>query len=229
MLQFYYHPLSPLARRVWLTLLEKNIEFEPIVVNLDRGEQLKPEFLAINPFRKVPAIVDGDFKLIESMAIMEYLEAKYPQPSLLPQQPEALAKIKMAQMVVSNELVSKVIPLILNDPQSIETAKAKRHLKRVCQFLTDLLGDKNYFGGNHLTLGDIVVGNSLVLIDLLDLDLTSFPQLQAYIYRLMKREAWQTVQPNREQIALWQKYITNLVAKKSHIQKRSQNFYNSKL
>ena len=64
MLEFYYHPLSPLARRVWITLLEKNIKFQPIIVNLDRGEQLKPEFLQLNPFHHVPVIIDNNFKFL---------------------------------------------------------------------------------------------------------------------------------------------------------------------
>ena len=99
MLKLYYHPLSPLARRVWISLLEKKLEFEPIVVNLDRGEQLKPEFLELNPFHHVPILVDEDFRIIESLAIMDYLEAKYPEISLLPSDPKTLAKVKMAQMV----------------------------------------------------------------------------------------------------------------------------------
>ena len=59
MLKFYYHPLSSLARRVWIGLLEKNIPFELIQVSLKDGEQFKPEFLAINPFHHVPVIVDN--------------------------------------------------------------------------------------------------------------------------------------------------------------------------
>lgn len=57
MLTFYYHPLSPVARRVWLFLLEKEIPFHPVVVDL-RQEQFTPEFLTLNPFHHVPVIVD---------------------------------------------------------------------------------------------------------------------------------------------------------------------------
>ena len=84
MLKFYYHPLSPLARRVWIALLEKNIAFEPIIVNLKEGEQFQPEFLKLNPFHHVPVIIDNSFRVIESLAILDYLEAKYPTPALLP-------------------------------------------------------------------------------------------------------------------------------------------------
>jgi glutathione S-transferase len=56
MLKFYYATISANSQRVWITLLEKQIAFEPIIVNLD-GEQFQSEFTAINPLQQVPAIV----------------------------------------------------------------------------------------------------------------------------------------------------------------------------
>jgi glutathione S-transferase len=53
MLTFYYHPLSPIARRVWICLLEKQIPFESKIVQLQHKEQFEPEFLALNPFHHV--------------------------------------------------------------------------------------------------------------------------------------------------------------------------------
>ena len=107
MLRFYYHPLSPISRRVWIALLEKALPFEPILVNLN-GEQRKPKFLALNPFQHVPVLVDGELRVLESVAIMDYLEAKYPEPSLMPQSPEAIAQTRMVQLVTMNELTTKL-------------------------------------------------------------------------------------------------------------------------
>jgi glutathione S-transferase len=215
MLQFYYHPLSPLARRVWLALLEKKLNFEPIIVNLDRGEQLKPEFLQLNPFHHVPVLVDDDIKVIESLAILDYLECKYPEISLLPNDAAILAKVKMVQMVANHELGSQIIPLILDDSKSIKTAKAKRHLKRICQFFSDILEDNLFFGGKEFTVGDIVVGNSLLLINKLGFDFEQFPSLDSYCQRLMERDIWQKVQPNQEQIELWKQVVRNLLINRS--------------
>ncbi len=83
MLKFYYHPLSPIARRVWLALLEKKIPFESFIVDLKNDEQHHPNYLQLNPFHHVPVIIDDNFRLIESLAILDYLESKYPTPSLL--------------------------------------------------------------------------------------------------------------------------------------------------
>ncbi|KAM3092152.1 glutathione S-transferase family protein [Phormidesmis sp. 146-12] len=108
MLTFYYNPLSPNVRRVWLALLEKDIPFEPVSVQLN-GDQLQPKFLTVNPFHHIPAIVDDGFTVIESLAILDYLEAKYPTPSLLPQDAQELAIVRMTQMVTVNELFPEVI------------------------------------------------------------------------------------------------------------------------
>jgi glutathione S-transferase len=214
MLRFYYHPLSPLARRVWIALLEKKLDFEAIIVNLDRGEQLKPEFLQLNPFHHVPVLVDDNLRIIESLAILDYLEFKYPEVSLLPKDAATLSKVKMAQMVANNELGSLIIPFIFNDVQSIRVSQAKRKLKRVCNFLSELLADNSYYGGDLFTIGDIVVGNSLILVKKLGFDYNSFTSLNAYCQRLMEREAWQIAQPDREQIEIWKPFVKALIAKK---------------
>ncbi|MGF1541623.1 MAG: glutathione S-transferase family protein [Pleurocapsa sp.] len=213
MLQFYYHPLSPFARRVWITLLEKQLNFEPIIVNLERGEQLKPKFLQLNPFRRIPLVVDGKFQIIESLAIMDYLEVKYPENPLLPGNPELLAKVKMAQSITNHELGSPVISLIFNDTDSIKIAKAKRKLNRICKFLSELLDEAAYFGGDRLSLGDIVAGNGLILINKLGFNFENFPKIDRYCQRLMKREAWQTTQPSSQQIEVWKTVARTLIKK----------------
>ncbi len=72
MLKLYYTPISLNSRRVWVALLEKQIAFEPLALNLD-GDQFKPDFLAINPFHRIPVLVDEDLTLVESLAILDYL------------------------------------------------------------------------------------------------------------------------------------------------------------
>ncbi len=214
MLQFYYHPLSPLARRVWLALLEKNLDFEPLLVHLDQGEQFKPSFFRLNPFHHVPVLVDGPLTLIESLAILDYLELKYPDISLLPHNPQTFAQVKMAQMVTNSELGSHLIPFLLHELDSIQVAQAQRHLQILCKFLSALLGDRLYFGGHQFTLGDIVAGNGLILISRLGFDLQPFSPLHDYCQRLMEREPWQIAQPSLEQIDSWKQIVRALIHQK---------------
>src|SRR5258708_1420392 len=82
-LTFYYGSGSPYAWRVWLALEHKAIAYELRAVSFSAGDLTKPEYLAINPRHKVPAIADGDFSLYESAAILEYLEEQYPAGKML--------------------------------------------------------------------------------------------------------------------------------------------------
>jgi glutathione S-transferase len=77
-LTFYYGAGSPYTWRVWLALEHKSIPHERKVLSFSEGDLQKPEFQAINPRGKVPAIVDGAMRLYESAAIVEYLEDAYP-------------------------------------------------------------------------------------------------------------------------------------------------------
>ncbi|MCK9193210.1 MAG: glutathione S-transferase N-terminal domain-containing protein, partial [Nevskia sp.] len=75
MLKFYYHP-SPNPAKIALFLEESGLPYELIPVDTRKGEQFSPEFLAINPNGKTPALVDGDAKVFDSNAILLYLAEK---------------------------------------------------------------------------------------------------------------------------------------------------------
>src|SRR5215467_7920006 len=75
MIKFYYS-LAPNPMKVALFLEEAGLPYEPIPVDTRKGEQHKPEYLAINPNAKVPAIVDGDVTVLDSNAILLYLGEK---------------------------------------------------------------------------------------------------------------------------------------------------------
>jgi len=74
----YYGSGSPYAWRVQLALEHKALPYERRVLSFSAGDTRKPEFLALNPRHRVPVIVDGDFVLYESNAIVEYLDEAYP-------------------------------------------------------------------------------------------------------------------------------------------------------
>ena len=83
-LTLYYASGSPYAWRVWLALEHKRIPYELRTLSFDAGDLKKPEFLAVNPRHRVPAIRDDGFALYESAAIVEYLEDTSPgEPRLL--------------------------------------------------------------------------------------------------------------------------------------------------
>ena len=77
-LTLYYGSGSPYAWRVQLALEHKALTYELKVLSFSAGDTRKPEFIALNPRHQVPVLVDGDFVLYESNAIVEYLEEAYP-------------------------------------------------------------------------------------------------------------------------------------------------------
>lgn len=206
MLTFYYHPLSPIARRVWLALLEKEIPFTPHIVNLKDGEQRSPEFLALNPFHHVPVIVDGDLRLFESIAILDYLEAEYPTPSLLPETHAAQAQMKMVQMVTVNELVPK-LSFLINADQVPLTQELSRHIETVLTFLNGELDEHPYFGGERLNLADITVGATIPVLHRMGLELNAYSSLQRWCQTITARPAWVETSPSDVALSLWKRWI----------------------
>jgi len=75
---------SQAAFRVRIALNLKGLTREDTVIDLDRGDQFKPEYKVQNPQAVVPTLYDGNAKLFQSVAILEYLEEKYPNPAILP-------------------------------------------------------------------------------------------------------------------------------------------------
>lgn len=220
MLTFYYHPLSPIARRVWLALLEKEIPFTPHVVNLKDGEQRSPEFLDLNPFHHVPVIVDGDLRLFESIAILEYLEATYPTPSLLPSEIAAQARMKMVQMVTVNELMPK-LSFVINADQVPLTPEVSSHIETVLTFLNGELGDRPYFGGETLNLADITVGATIPLLHRMGLALSAYLSLHRWCQTIRTRPAWVETAPSDAALAVWQKWIQRQIRINLNRQKRA--------
>lgn len=218
MLTFYYAPLSLNARRVWVALLEKQIAFNPILVKLD-GEQFSPEFSAINPLQRVPVIVDNGCRVVESLAILDYLEVKYPEPSLLPNQPQALAKVRMAENLILHEIQPATLPLMRQLMQMpIESEKIKIAQERIRVVLNffeqDLIEGNPYFLGNQLTLADIVAGTALSVLPLFGFELSNYPKLQVWIEELNQRPSWQQTTPKPEELAAAQASIREILQRR---------------
>ncbi|MEQ8969461.1 MAG: glutathione S-transferase family protein [Coleofasciculus sp. C1-SOL-03] len=213
MLTFYYHPLSPIARRVWIALLEKGIPFEPVIVNLN-GEQFQPEFLSLNPFHHVPVLVDGELRILESLAILDYLEAKYPSRSLLPQTPEAIAQMRMVQMVTTNELTPKLPGLAIASDSSEPNAATVEQIATVLNFLTQQLGELAYFGGNDLSLADITAGTAFPLLTRLGIELQGHPAIAAWYKRITARPSWQQTELDDNDFNTWKRFVSLMIKRR---------------
>jgi glutathione S-transferase len=217
MLTLYHAPISPNSRRVWITLLEKGLEFELVEMKID-GDQFKPEFLAISPFHHIPALVDDGFNIVESLAILDYLEAKYPTPAMLPKDAKDLAIARMVQLVTVNELLpatTTFLPQFLGlpggDPEKIEQAQQK--ITTVLKFFESLLDNRPYFASHNLTLAEAVAGTVVTWLPSINgVSLSDYPKLSAWCDRLMARPAWQTTEATPEAIEAFKSIVVARMA-----------------
>ncbi len=218
MIQFYYTSISVNARRVWIALLEKQLAFEPILVNLDGG-QFEPGFTALNPLQRVPVLVDNGLRIVESIAILDYLEAKYPTPPLMPIHPSAIALVRMVMMIAVNELQPATLPLtrplvgLKTETHKLESAQ--QQISTVLKFYEDLLQGQLFFGGEQLSLADIVAGSLVPSMPTYGFSLEAYPQLQAWSERLNSRSSWQQTTPEPEAISAALPAIKKILERRS--------------
>ncbi|MDA0238785.1 MAG: maleylacetoacetate isomerase [Proteobacteria bacterium] len=105
-MQLYDYFRSGAAYRTRIGLNIKGLEYEQISVHLtkDGGEQYKADYAAVNPQMLVPTLIDGDLKLTQSLAIMEYLDEVYPEPRLLPSDVAGRARVRALAQIIACEV-----------------------------------------------------------------------------------------------------------------------------
>lgn len=209
MLKFYYQKLSLYSRPVWITLLEKQLSFEPVELSLD-GDQWQPEFLAINPFGRVPVIVDDNFSIFESLAILDYLELQYPNPALLPTDIKTLTIIRMTKLLAMHELIPAMLTRIRVSDRETTTQRANQQIIAMLDFLEKHLIGNSYLAGDRITYAEIVAGSLVSWLPYLNITLSNHPKVKLWSNQLMQRPAWQATQPNPEIIQNWLKRIQKL-------------------
>lgn len=160
-------------------LNELGVPYESVVLDLQAGDQHKPEFRAINPIGKVPAIVDGDTRVWESGAILLYIEDKYGKK---PQTPEARAEL-YSWVMYANATLTPVVA----DEKMRET-----QFDRVVKPLDEVLSGRQFLVGSDLTVADVAVASVLGWSAMvLKVSYGAYPSVMAYVGRMTQRPAFQ--------------------------------------
>jgi glutathione S-transferase len=164
----YGSSLSPYARKVLAFAAEKGIELELQPTGFPNPSA---EFLDASPFRKMPALRDGEFTLADSTAIVHYLEALHPEPELIPAEPKLRAKTiwfdEFSDTILTacgakmffNRIVA---PRFMGRDGDLEAAeRAERdELPPILDYLERVVPDAgDFLVGNRLTLADIAVAS----------------------------------------------------------------------
>jgi maleylpyruvate isomerase len=102
--KLYGYWRSSAAYRVRIALGLKHIDVEQAFVHLRKGEQRAPEFLELNPMGLVPALIEGETVLTQSLAIIEYLDETHPAPPLLPKSPAERARVRALALAIACDI-----------------------------------------------------------------------------------------------------------------------------
>ena len=206
-MKLYYHPNSPNCVNVLATANHLGIQLDFQLVDLLKGAQKDPAYLKINPNGRVPTLVDGDFVLWESNAIMQYIASKKPNNSLWPAGDKVRADIARWQFwqafhwtratgtLVWENMIKKFLNAGAPDPAKIK--EAEELFNSLAAVLDGHLKENQYLVGGGLTLADFSVAAPLIYAQPARFPLEKYANVRAWYGRVEKLDAWKKALPPR--------------------------------
>ena len=194
MIKLYGQFLSRAPRCLW-AVEEIGVEYEHISVSQMNGETQTPEFLAVNPNGKVPALVDGDLHLFESMAINLYLAQKYGK-SLWPAdqngQAEAIQWSIWAMTEIEPPLIAMLEEIMFKEEGERDQdriANAKEQIDRPLKVLNDALASSEWLVGEAFSIADLNVSSVLSLAGLVQFSVADYAHVERWSTACWSRPA----------------------------------------
>ena len=190
MMNLYSGTTCPFSHRCRIVLYEKQMDFQVIDVDLFN----KPEDIAvINPYNRVPVLVDRDLILYESNIINEYIDERFPHPQLMPGDPVDRARVRLFLLNFEKELFVHVGTLESRASKSNEKAleKARAHIRdRLTQLAPVFLKNK-YMLGENFSMLDVAIAPLLWRLDYYGIELSkNAAPLLKYAERIFSRPAY---------------------------------------
>ena len=191
---------STFSRRVRIALREKGLELEEL--ETDKDARAAPEYRALNPYGRIPTLVDGELVLYETSAILEYLELCHPQPALVPSAPALRARCTMHLKLCDIEFTPHAIniqrPKRLQDESTWdreEFARCSSAIAAHYEILERQRAGKTYLVAERFTWADLAYLPFLHFHELLEVPLP--PNIAAWWQRLRERESARATEPSR--------------------------------
>jgi len=161
-IKLYYHPLSTYSRRVLIALIEKRISHERIALDMPARQHKQPDYLALNPYGRVPTLEENGFVLYESTAILDYLEATRPSPALAPADARGRALVdmhmKLCDLQMTRPWAAIVFPkrfLPKERWNEAAMAEARAEVEKHLAMLERQLAGRQFLVGDQFTLADV--------------------------------------------------------------------------
>lgn len=196
----YGSSMSPYVRKVLAFAAEKDIVLDSRPTGID---DQTPEFRAASPFGKMPALVDGDYGLADSSAIIHYLEAKHPEPPLIPADARTRGRaiwwdefadtllMGCLQKLFFNRVVAPVFLKRAGKPEVADSAELNE-LPPLLRYLEGQLPGTGFLVGEELTLADLAVASPLANLEHMGMTIDSgtYPRLATYVQRILSRPSF---------------------------------------
>ena len=201
----YTNPHSSNSRRVTMTALLLDVPLETRLVKNMKDPAERAALLEVNPNGKVPVLVDGDFVLWESCAIMQYLAELTPDQTLYPIELEARLDVNRwlfwcvqhwapALGVLNWE--NHIKPMMGFGPtNALEVARGEAETARFAQVLDEHLAGRQWVSGDSLTLADIALATPLASSVPAKMPVAQYEHLQAWFAQVRGLDAWRRTQP----------------------------------
>lgn len=199
-MKLYDYPQCPFGQKVRIVLAEKELSYELVNVDLRRGEQKRPEFLKLNPFGKVPVLVDEDVVIYDSTIINEYLEDEYPHPRLMPEDSQGRSRTRQFEDYADLAFILPVGVLMneVRKPEAerdVERVKRSRdEIERALAFLNANLGEQPFLGGDF-SVADAAFAPRMMVLRAVGVELKpQWEPLKRWIDRLAERVSLQRLE-----------------------------------
>lgn len=200
---------SSASFRVRIALHLKGLQYEPVPVNLLKGDQFAEGFARMNPTELVPVLEHGTTRLTQSLAIIEYLEERYPQPPLLPRVPELRAYVRAAALSVACEIHPlnnlRVLRYLVRDLALSEDQKngwyrhwVERGLAQLEAFVLAEGRSGRFMWADHVTLADVLLVPQIFNARRFDCQLDHVPTLMRIFDHCMQESAFEAARPERQ-------------------------------
>tara|TARA_Y100000389_G_scaffold28593_1_gene24445 strand:- start:13 stop:624 length:612 start_codon:yes stop_codon:yes gene_type:complete len=201
-MKLYDNKMANSPRKVRMFLAEKNItNVEMIEINMMEGEHKTPEYRAIAPNSRIPALqLDDGTVIMESTAICRYLESLHPEPNLFGESPIEIASIEMWQARIFNELM---IPLAMGfrhlhpamsalETQNKEYGETQKNIGiKSLKYFNNVLSESEFVAGDRFTFADIqMITTTDFFIGLNRLNLDDYPEIKRHTKLMSQRESF---------------------------------------
>ncbi len=202
MIKLYDFLPCPFGQKVRIVMAEKSLTYDLVEVDLLKGEQRRPEFLRLNPYGKVPILIDEDTTIYDSTIIDEYLDDEYPDPPLLPAvgSSSLRARARLFEELADSSFSPQVGQLMaeIAKPEAERDAARVQRFRQAVERLLDYLNHElegRQFLATEFSVADIGFVPRLVILQDLGIEAGSGrPNVDGWLRRLLERPSIQGLQ-----------------------------------